>query len=99
MDVETLMIQSALGNWNLTINRLNRFFSALSSEDYFQEIAPGKNRILYVLGHLAAVHDRTQEILGISKRLHPELEARLPCQSRSGDRTSPQWSRAVATVE
>lgn len=75
MDIETLMIQSAFSNWNLTINRLNKFFSTLSPEDYFQEIAPGKNRILYVLGHLAAVHDRTQEILGLSKRLHPELEA------------------------
>ena len=75
MDVETLMIQSALTNWNLTINRLNKFFSALFPDDYFQEIAPGKNRILYVLGHLAAVHDRTLEILGLSKRLHPELEA------------------------
>ena len=75
MEVETLMIQSALSNWNLTINRLNKFFGALSTEDFFQAIAPDKNRIVYVLGHLAAVHDRTLEILGVSKRLHPELDA------------------------
>jgi len=74
MEVETRMIQSALSNWNLTINRLNKFFGALSPQDYFQEIAPGKNRIVYLLGHLAAVHDRTLEILGIAERLHPGLE-------------------------
>lgn len=75
MDVETLMIQSALNNWNLTINRLNKFFGGLSAEDFFQAIAPGRNRIVYVLGHLAAVHDRTLEILGIAKRLHSELDS------------------------
>lgn len=74
MELETMMIQSALSNWTLTINRLNKFFGALSAEDFFQAIAPGKNRIVYVLGHLTAVHDRTLEILGIAERLHPELE-------------------------
>jgi len=74
MEVEKLMIQSALSNWNLTINRLNKFFGALSTEDFYEPIAPSKNRIIYVLGHLAAVHDRTQEILGLTARQHPELE-------------------------
>ena len=75
MDIEKVMIQAALSNWNLTINRLNKFFGSLSADEFFQAIAPGRNRIVYVLGHLAAVHDRTLENLGIAERLHPELES------------------------
>ena len=74
MDLETPIIQSAIGNWNLTLTRLNKFFGGLSPEDFFQPVAPGKNRIVYILGHLAAVHDRTVEVLGIGKRLRPELD-------------------------
>jgi hypothetical protein len=75
MEVEELIIQSALANWTLTITRLNKFFGALSPEDFLEPVAPGKNRIVYILGHLAAVHDRALEILGLSSRLHPQLEA------------------------
>ena len=75
MEVEALIIQSALANWRLTINRLNKFFGALSPEDFLEPVAPGKNRIIYILGHLAAVHDRALEILGVSTCLHPQLEA------------------------
>ena len=74
MKVEELIIHSALANWNLTINRLNKFFGALSPKDFLEPVAPGKNRVVYILGHLAAVHDRTLEILGLSSRLHPQLE-------------------------
>lgn len=38
MEVEKLMIQSALSNWNLTINRLNKFFGALSDEDFVEPL-------------------------------------------------------------
>ena len=39
-----------------------------------EEIAPGKNRILYLLGHLTAVHDRMLPLLGVGARLHQELD-------------------------
>jgi hypothetical protein len=74
MEFGTLLLRSAFANWTLTINRLNQRFSTLSPDDFFQAIAPGRNRIIYVLGHLTAVHDRTCEILGLDSRKHPDLD-------------------------
>jgi uncharacterized damage-inducible protein DinB len=38
-------------------------------------VAPGRNRIIYLLGHLTAIHDAMFPILGLGERLHPELDA------------------------
>ena len=56
------------------LDRLNKTFDAMSDEELQQEIAPGKNRIFYLLGHLAAVHDRMLPLLGLGIRLHVELD-------------------------
>jgi len=41
----------------------------------WKEIAPGKNRLVYLWGHLAATHDAMLPMLGLGERLHPELDA------------------------
>jgi hypothetical protein len=74
MQTENLMIQSVLSNWRLTITRLSALFGSLSQTEFFEEIAPGRNRIVYVLGHLTAVHDSTLEVLGFGTRNHPQLD-------------------------
>ncbi len=40
-----------------------------------KEIAPGKNRLIYLWGHLIAVHDGMRPLMGLGARLHPELDA------------------------
>ena len=47
----------------------------LSEEQLLQEIAPGKNRLIYLWGHLTAVNDALIPLLGFGERLHPELDA------------------------
>src|SRR4030095_217821 len=47
----------------------------LSPEQLEQQVTPGKNRLIYLWGHLAAVNDRLLPLLGIGERLHPELDA------------------------
>jgi len=74
MEAENLMIQSVLSNWRLTITRLNTLFDGLAEVQFYEEIAPGRNRVIYVLGHLTAVHDLTLEVLGLGLRHHPELD-------------------------
>lgn len=74
MEAEKLMIQSVLSNWKLTIIRLSTLFSGLSQKEFYEEIAPGRNRMVYLLGHLTAVHDQTLEVLGFGTRDHPELD-------------------------
>jgi RNA polymerase sigma-70 factor, ECF subfamily len=45
----------------------------LTDEQLQQQVAPGKNRVFYLLGHLTAMHDRMFPLLGLGERLHPEL--------------------------
>jgi len=46
-----------------------------SFEDVLREIAPGRNRLLYLWGHLTATHDAMLPLLGLGERLHPEFDA------------------------
>ena len=74
MSAEQLMIQSALANWKLTIRRATDVFSGFTEEQFYREIAPGKNRPIYILGHLVAMHDAMLAILGLGERKHPDLD-------------------------
>src|SRR5258706_4614166 len=60
--------------WKAQIERADKLFGSLSSEDVLREIAPGKNRLLYLWGHLTAIHDAMLPLLGIGERLYPEFD-------------------------
>src|SRR6267143_253682 len=60
--------------WKAQIERADKLFGRLSSEEVLREIAPGRNRLLYLWGHLTAIHDAMLPLLGLSERLHPEFD-------------------------
>jgi hypothetical protein len=60
--------------WKTQIDRADKLFGKLSSEEVLREIAPGRNRLLYLWGHLTAVHDAMLPLLGLGDRLHPEFD-------------------------
>ena len=60
--------------WKAQIDRADTLFGALSSEQVLREIAPDRNRLLYLWGHLTAVHDAMLPLLGLGERLHPEFD-------------------------
>jgi len=60
--------------WKSNVERADKLFGALSPEQLEKEVAPGKNRLIYLLGHLAAVNDGLLPLLGIGERLHPEFD-------------------------
>jgi uncharacterized damage-inducible protein DinB len=70
-----LSVQGAINSWRLVLERTNKAFSNLTDDQLLKEIAPGKNRLIYLLGHLTAAHDAMFPILGLGERLHPELDA------------------------
>lgn len=74
MTADSQLIDSALRDWKHNVDRIEAFLAPLSDEQLQQEVAPGRNRLLYLAGHLAAVHDRLFPLLGIGPRLHPELD-------------------------
>lgn len=74
MEQQQIFIQVALHAWNMQVNRAGQFIALLSDEDFLKEIAPGKNRAIYVIGHLVAIHDAMNTILGLGERAHSELD-------------------------
>jgi hypothetical protein len=74
MTAEDLMIRNVLGSWKQSVAQVDKTLASLSDEDLQGEVAPGKNRIYYLLGHLTAVNDRLLPLLRLGERLHPELD-------------------------
>jgi hypothetical protein len=54
----------------LVLERANKALSSLTDEELLKEVAPGKNRVIYLLGHLTGAHDAMFPILGLGERLH-----------------------------
>jgi hypothetical protein len=73
MTNETTFIKMVLDAWHTYIKRTDELFNSLSDDQLMREIAPGRNRGIYLLGHLAAVHDRMLPLLELGNPLHPEL--------------------------
>ena len=74
MATENALIDGALRNWHSNMDRAGEFFRALPDNDLQKEIAPGKNRLIYVWGHLTAINDRMIPLLGFGERRYPELD-------------------------
>jgi hypothetical protein len=71
--LETRLIDSALRAWKSNADRIDKFFGALSPEELEQEIAPGRSRLIYLWGHIAAL-DGLFPLMGLGPRLFPEME-------------------------
>jgi hypothetical protein len=74
MTNEELFLAVALNGWKGNIERADKMFSGLSEEELLKEVAPGKNRLIYLWGHLTAVHDAMLPLLGFGRRRHPEFD-------------------------
>ncbi len=63
-----------LDRWDGSIKNWDSILNGLSDETLQMEIAPGKNRGIYLLGHLIAVHDDMLLLLDMGEKLYPELQ-------------------------
>jgi len=70
---QNLFVKMALDAWNIQIDRTTKLFDSLSDEQLSAEVAHGRNTGIYLLGHLAAVHDQMLPLLGLGVQLHPDL--------------------------
>ena len=71
---QEIIIKMALDGWNSQIKRTNQLFDSITDEQLANEVASNRNTGVYLLGHLAAVHDGMLALLGLGDRIHPELE-------------------------
>jgi DinB superfamily len=65
---------TVLNSWKLVIGRFDKILAALTDEQLQQQIAPGRNRAFYLIGHLTAIHDRMFPMLNLGERLYPQLD-------------------------
>src|SRR6185312_15166535 len=69
-----LLIKMITDSWQKQITATNKIFDNLSNEELLHEVAPGRNRGIYLLGHLTAVHDRMLPLLRFEEAKYPELK-------------------------
>ena len=86
MNIDARLIDSALRGWKLNIDRIDDFFRPLSQEQLEKQIAPGRNRLIYLWGHMTAINDALFPLLGLGPKLYPELDHMF---LSSPDRTVP----------
>lgn len=68
MNRDQIFIDMALKAWNIQIARADKFFNSLSDDALVKEIAPGKNRIVYLLGHLITVNEGMITLFSLGDR-------------------------------
>lgn len=73
MTTTEIALKMLFDRWNASIKNFDDILQTLSDETLEQEIAPGKNRGIYLLGHMIAVHDEMLILLDMGEKLFPEL--------------------------
>jgi hypothetical protein len=97
MEAIQIMVKSVLDAWNSRIEGADKMFDSLSDEDLQKEVSPGRNRAIYLLGHLALVHDKMLPLLNFESQHYAHLEdAFLNKPDRSvPEMPSPKEARAI----
>jgi DinB superfamily len=101
MGNEASYVTLGLKTWNTQIDRADKLFEGLSSEEILWEIGPDRNRLLYLWGHLTAIHDAMLPLLSLGERLYPEFDVAFvsnPDKSRADIPSREQVRRAWTAV-
>jgi len=75
MTPDGVLIPAAISSWEQVVTRVGTLCLSCTEEELLVDVAPGKNRIIYLWGHLTAIHDGMFSVLRLGERLHPELDA------------------------
>ncbi len=73
MNSNETMVKMVLDRWQGSIKNFNTALDSFTDEQLQKEISPGKNRGIYLLGHLIAVHDDMLPLLDLGSKEYPLL--------------------------
>jgi hypothetical protein len=73
MTTNQTMVKMVLDRWYAQLKICDAVFESMTDEQLQQEVAPNKNRVIYLLGHLIAVHDDMIILLNFGDKLYPQL--------------------------
>jgi hypothetical protein len=79
------IIKQVINTWTSRNKAFSDFFNKYPDQDYLNEVAPGRNRAIYLLGHLIAVNDGMLPLFGLGEKLFPELEVFSSSPDKSFD--------------
>ncbi len=71
---QELFVKMAMDLWNVYISRTNKLVDGLTDDQLQKEVSSQRNSGVYLVGHLAAVHDAMLPLLDFGNKLYPELE-------------------------
>jgi hypothetical protein len=74
MTNDEILTGTVVDSWKLVIKRFDEVLGHFTDDQLQQQVAPSKNRVFYLLGHLTAIHDRMFPMLGLGDKLHPDLD-------------------------
>jgi DinB superfamily len=74
MNPEQTFVDAALRGWRSNMDRTGKFFASLTPEELELQVAPARNRLIYIWGHLTAVNDAIYPLFGFGPRRYPELD-------------------------
>lgn len=69
------IIQQLIKSWADRNKAVTALFNKFEDDVYLKEVAPDRNRAVYLLGHLVAANDSMIPMFGLGERLFPQLEA------------------------
>jgi hypothetical protein len=79
-----IAVQTAIIAWKQQVSQFEKTLAALGNDDGLQRvIAPERNRVYYLLGHLVAVHDRLLALLRLGERKYAHLDEEFLVQPDS----------------
>lgn len=71
--VSEQIVKQLITAWGAQNKSLETLINKYDEAAYLNEIAPGRNRAIYIFGHLVAVNDNILPLLGAGDKLYPEL--------------------------
>lgn len=73
MNAADIIVKMVKDRWQGNLKNFNTALDSLTDEQLQAEISPGRNRGVYLIGHLMAVHDDMLVLLNLGEKQHPEF--------------------------
>lgn len=73
MTTNQLIVKMLMDRWTTSVKNCDDLLNSINDEQLQREVSPGKNRGVYILGHLIAVHDSMIVLLNMGEKKYPEL--------------------------
>lgn len=73
MTANELILKMIFDRWKALLKNCDDILHSITDDQLQQEVAPGKNRGIYLLGHLIAVHDDMLPLLNLGEKEYAGL--------------------------